>query len=182
MGEHDLEKALRTALGSPNAPEPSDNVVDAILSSGRDAGVESLHRIRRRFAEKLFLDRYPEPERSSQKGTTLGDFLEKRRTETGLRRSGVAFALGGEERGVEDLEKGRVSPWKLTPAVGGQIMNLFRVHIETLGHLVAASFAVSRSSGLGKVQARSSHRGHSSSRGDSANRALERFLAHEAGE
>ena len=181
MNEEEILKLLEATICSEHSPEVSDEVADAILSRSEECPPEKAARLRARFVEKVILTLHPRPVREIDAKWPLGRWLEAIRESLRLTREDVAAAAGKEVIFVERLERGEVPPWECDPGDVADLMRLFRLHSSAASQLVNNSAAVSQSRDVRSAAARS-RGGHASpERGESARRALEMFLAHNAG-
>ncbi len=180
MNDEEIIKLLELAANSVNQSVLTDEVVDRIITRTVECPQERAERIRKRYVEKLFEDLNPKPVDKIEGKSTFGRWIEAARNKVHLSRTDVAGALSQEPVFIEKLERGETLPWGCKPEFVADLMNLFRVHLNAVNQLIAASASVNQTRGVGGVAARSRGGKATKDRGESTARALELFLAHNA--
>ena len=181
MNDEEILKLLEMTICSEHSPEISDEVADAILSRYEECPPEKTARVRARFVEKVILTLHPQPVRDVAAKWPLGRWIEAIRESLRLTREDIAAAIGKEVIFVERLERGEAPPWECDPDDVADMMRLFRLHSNAASQLVNNSAAVNQARGVRSAAARSRGGHASAERGESTRRALEMFLAHNAG-
>jgi hypothetical protein len=143
----EAEAGLRALFHSKYAPripfEESDRPPEVFITD-EDAArmfVESL--------SKLFKKRYIEPLRHLKgqrpfEQQPYGRLLETQRLDLRLEHVVLDEKLGQPMGFIRQLENGEIVPWHLSPAVGAEIADLYRHHIDLLPNLLRWSTAAYR--------------------------------------
>ncbi|HKR58559.1 MAG TPA: hypothetical protein VJS64_02410 [Pyrinomonadaceae bacterium] len=97
-----------------------------------------------------------------------------------LTRDDIATALNKDPEFVERLERGEKLPWEFKANDIGDVVCLFRIHMNAVAELIANSVSLAGFRGLGVVSARSHQGRMSKARGESAKRALDLYVARNA--
>lgn len=181
MNDEELLRILRFTVCSDIAPELTDQAVDEFISASPESSPEHLRRLTAKFVEKVFASIHGEPVKDLQQKWTFGRWFEAMRESVRLTRKEIATALNQDPSFVERLEAGDVVPWAFSARDIGDLVCLFRVHMNAVSDLISNSIAVSQLPGLGPVAARSQGGRISEARGHSAKRALDLYLARKAG-
>lgn len=180
MNDRETNRLLRLTFLFEHSNELSNEIVDAILSDSEECSPEMMARIQKRFIEKLFQEKHPNPIKSINHKLTFGAWLERIMKDARLTRSAVTQALQCEENILDGLAKSKLQPWECDHKLIVDLMSLFRAHYELIKQLVSTSASVNQISGTGSVLARSHGGKMTQDRGDATTRALELFLANNA--
>ncbi len=180
MNEDELLELFREATCSDEANQLDDVSVDTFLAFPAECSPARAHRIGRLFVRKLFEEIHREPVRTLSTKWPFHRWLESMRTSIRLTRDDIAIALNKDQEFIERLEKGEKLPWEFQAKDIGDVVCLFRIHINAVTELIGNSVSLAGFHGLGAVTARS-HKGRMSrARGDSTKRALDLYVARNA--
>jgi hypothetical protein len=175
MGHDNSEEPDFLPLLEEGAPL-SDRLVDAVLASPRAADPSRTQRIRRIFVRRLLEELHPTPVRTVEKIWSFGRWIEAIRKSIGLDQADVACAIEVDTDFVQRLERSDVLPWTLGTRVIADLVCLFRLHITAVEQLFATSQVIFNRQHTTNAVARSSAFDWAT-RGDSARRALDLYLA-----
>jgi hypothetical protein len=180
LNEEQLLELFREATCSDEASQLDDVSVDAFLAFSAECSPERAHRIGSLFVKKLFEEIHKEPVRTLSAKWPFHSWLESMRTSVRLTRDDIASALNQDHEFIERLENGEKLPWELQAKDIGDVVCLFRIHMNAVLELIGNSVSLAGFRGLGAVSARS-HKGRMSrARGDSTKKALDLYLARNA--
>jgi hypothetical protein len=177
--EDRLQDLLKKAVRSEDAPELTDELVDAFLELPSSCADDSQRRVRDSFIRKMFLTVHPDPVRNVGEQIPFGRWLESVRRTLCLEGSDIAAALGKDEQYLQRIESGEVLPWAVPASDFGNLICLVRVHIDAVVKLVQYTASVDHAK-VGAVSARSRGGRMTATRGASAKRALDLYLARNA--
>lgn len=180
MNEDQLLELFREATCSDESSQLDDVSVDAFLAFPAEYSAQRAERIGRLFVKKLFEEIHREPVRTLSTKWPFHMWLESMRTSIRLTRDDIAMALNKDYEFIEHIEKGEKLPWEFQVRDIGDVVCLFRIHMNAVTELIGNSVSLAGFRGLGAVSARS-HRGRMSrARGDSTKRALDLYVARNA--
>lgn len=180
MNEDELLELFREASDSEDSTNLDDATVRLFLAAPAECSPERTQRIGTLFAQKLFQEIHQEPVRSLGAKWPFHRWLESMRTSVRLTRDDIALALNKDTEFVERLENGDRPPWEFKVKDIGDVICLFRIHMNAVAELIANSVSLEGFRGLRTVSARS-HQGRIlRTRGDSTKRALDLYVARNA--
>lgn len=180
MHEDELLELFRAASDLDSSTVLDDALVDAFLALEPECSPERARRVERLFVKKLFEEIHREPVRSLAAKWPFHRWIESIRTSFRLTRDDIATALNKDHEFVERLENGEKLPWEFKANDIGDVVCLFRIHMNAVAELIGNSVSLSSFRGLGTVSARSHQGRMSKARGDSTKKALDLYVARNA--
>lgn len=144
MSDKEMNELLREMFRSEDSPPLTDAIVDSFLALPEEYPEEKIRRMRSRFVERLLAEANPEPVRTLKEKLPFGRWLEAVRQKAKLTREDVAAVIGVEPAYVEQIETGDLAPQSLPGNELGPLVQLFRLHVDAMRHLLLTSIAVGR--------------------------------------
>lgn len=139
---------------------------------------ETSLRLRKRFVAELFREKHSDLIREVDTKVPLGIWLATERDSLRLDCQEMANALDITPDTLAGLERGRIKPWEISVTACFQIMELLRLHFESLAVLVRNTATTANMLGVNSAQARCHGGKMTDARSNAVAKALEMFKAH----
>jgi len=140
MSDDKAEDLLDELFDSEYAPPRPKGRAEAALKRALDAPLESVLRVRRLYAEKVFRETHPEPVKTAGRDETFGVWLRAAREKAELSPNEVGVAVGRDAQYIERVESGGVQPWDLEAPALADLVFLTRLHIDGASRLIRNSY------------------------------------------
>lgn len=187
MSDEEFRKLLRASLRSEEDLNQLLPEEDQSSSEVEECPPEALARMQWGFLRRVFRDLHQELIQKVGEGLTFGRWIEAARNRAHMLREGIALALDCEASFIENLEKGAILPWTLSPDQAATIIDLFGIQIDDFSRLISVSLGVSKAreqiqqDHAGEIAARAQGGRPSKERSEDIEAAVDVALAQEVG-
>jgi transcriptional regulator with XRE-family HTH domain len=132
------ETAFEITLWTPL----TDSIVDEFLSMPMEYSEEEQKQMYARYVEKALKKLHPKRIVRLAEQWPLGHWLKATRSSGHLTREDIADTIGQSASYIMQIETEQILPWEIPSDEAAKLAILFRVHIDALGEMVYASYAV----------------------------------------
>lgn len=142
-GMSDRTNKLRKSAFEASLPAPpTDLVVDTYLSLPSEYSEEEQKQMYARYVERVLRKLHPKRIVRLAEQWPLGHWLKTTRTSAHLTHEDIADAISQSASYIVQIETEQIRPWEIPSDEAARLAILFRVHIDALGEMVYASYAV----------------------------------------